>query len=171
MPNRAAVLNQLGGVLYLQRRYKEAEGVFRKALLYAGGLDSITARSDLAVIYEAEGKLRQAAGLYEQALSSSPAGQAHARMLANLGALRLKLGNPPDAILALGRSLEEMEIAVGPSHPDVAHILEIYERALRKAGHKAQAIDVAQRANAIRSSFTRQDNSTRAIVDYLDLKK
>ena len=171
MPNRAAVLNQLGGVLYLQRRYKEAEGVFRKALLYAGSLDSITARSDLAVIYEAQGKLREAAGLYEPALSSIPAGQGRARMLANLGALRLKLGNPPEAILALGRSLEEMETAVGPSHPDVAHILEIYERALRKAGHKAQAIDVAQRANAIRSSFTRQDSSTRAIVDYLDLKK
>jgi Tfp pilus assembly protein PilF len=170
MPNRAAVLNQLGGVLYLQHRYEEAEGAFRKALLYAGGLDSVTARSDLALIYEARGKLREAAGLYEQAVSSTPAGQARARMLANLGALRLKLGNPADAVVALGRSLEEIEIAVGPVHPDVAHVLEIYERALRRAGHKAQAIDVAQRANAIRSSFTTQDNATRAIVDYLDLK-
>jgi len=170
MPNRAAVLNQLGGVLYLQHRYAEAEGAFRKALMYAGGLDSATARSDLALIYEARGKLREAAGLYEQAVSSTPAGQARARMLANLGALRLRLGNPADAVVALGRSLEEIEIAVGPVHPDVAHVLEIYERALRKAGHKAEAIDVAQRASAIRSSFTPQDNAARAIVDYLDLK-
>jgi Tfp pilus assembly protein PilF len=170
MPNRAAVLNQLGGAFYIQHRYEEADGAFRKALLYAGDPDSVTARSNLAAIYEARGKLREAAGLYEQAVSSAPSGQARGRMLANLGALRLKLGNAADAVVALGRSLEEIEIAVGPAHPEVEHVLEIYERALRKAGHKAQAIEVAKRANALRSTFGTQDKATRAIVDYLDLK-
>jgi Tfp pilus assembly protein PilF len=170
MPNRAAVLNLLGGVLYLQHRYDEAESALRQALSYAADPDSVTARSDLAVIYEARGKLREAAVLYEQAIFSTPGGLARARMLANLGSLRLKLGNPTDAVVALGRSLEEIETAVGPTHPDMAHVLEIYERALRKAGHRVQAIDAAQRAKAIRSSFAGQDNATRATVDYRDLK-
>jgi Tfp pilus assembly protein PilF len=114
--------------------------------------------------------LREAAVLYEEAISSTPAGLARARILANLGGLRLKRGDPAGAVVALGRSLQEAEIAVGPTHPDVAHVLEIYERALRKAGHKVQASDVAQRAKSIRSSFAGQDNSTRATVDYRDLK-
>ena len=96
-------------------------------------------------------------------------GQSRARILANLGALRLKLGNPADAVVALGRSLQEMETAVGPVHPDVAKVLEVYERVLRKAGHKAEAIEVAQRAISIRSSFGGQD-ATRASMDYRDLK-
>jgi tetratricopeptide (TPR) repeat protein len=170
MPNHPAVLNQLGGVLYLRHRFEEAEAAFREALLYAGGLDSVTARSNIAVIYAARGKFREAAGLYEQTASITPSGQAHARMLANLGVLRLKLGNPADAVVALGDSLEEMDNALGPAHPDVAHVLEIYGRALKKAGRKAQGLDAARRAHVIRSTLTAQDNATRAIVDYLDLK-
>jgi Tfp pilus assembly protein PilF len=169
-PDRAAVLNHLGGVLYLQHRYEEAEGALRKALGHGEGIESVTARSNLAVIYEARGKLDEAAGLYEQAVSGAPAGQGRARMLANLGALRLKLGNPAGAEVALSRSLEEMEIAVGPAHPDVAHVLELYAHALRKAGDNAYAIAVAQRATTIRSSFAAQDKASRAIVDFLDLK-
>jgi Tetratricopeptide repeat len=91
-------------------------------------------------------------------------------MLANLGALRLKLENPAGAVVALGRSLEEMETAVGPAHPDVAKVLEVYERVLRKTGHKAEAIEVAQRAKSIRPSFVGLDNANRATVDYRDLK-
>jgi hypothetical protein len=91
-------------------------------------------------------------------------------MLANLGSLRLKLKNPAGAVVALGRSLHEMETAVGTAHPDVAKVLEVYERVLRKAGHKTEATEVAQRAKSIRSSFAGQDNLTGAIVDYRDLK-
>jgi tetratricopeptide (TPR) repeat protein len=170
MPNRAELWNLLGGVLALQRRYKEAEDALWQALSNPADPASVTARNDLAVIYEARGKLREAAGLYEQAISSAPAGQSRARILANLGALRLKLGNPAGAVVALGRSLQEMETAVGPAHPDVAKVLEVYERVLRKAGHKAEAIEAAQRAKSIRSSFVGQDNATRASVDYRDLK-
>jgi Tfp pilus assembly protein PilF len=117
MPNRADLWNQLGGVLALQRRYLEAEDALRQALSNPADPASVTARNDLAVIYEARGKLHQAAGLYEQAISSAPAGQSRARILANLGALRLKLGNPAGAVVALGRSLQEMERTGG--EPDV----------------------------------------------------
>jgi tetratricopeptide (TPR) repeat protein len=170
MPERAAVWNLLGGVLYLQRRYEEAEDAQRRAMSNPADPASVTARNDLAVICEARGRFREAAVLYEQAISSAPAGQPRARMLANLGALYLKLGNPTAATVALGRSLEEMETAVGPAHPDVARVLEDYERVLRKAGRKAEARNAAKRAAVIRSSFAWQDNATRLTVDYRDLK-
>jgi Tfp pilus assembly protein PilF len=170
MPNRAELWNQLGGVLALQRRYLEAEDALRHALSNPEDPASVTASNDLAVIYEARGKLREAVGLYEQAICGAVAGQSRARILANLGALQLKLGNPAVAVVAIGRSLQEMEAAVGPEHPDVARVLEVYERVLRKAGHKAEAIEVAQRAKSIRSSFVGQDNANRVTVDYLDLK-
>jgi tetratricopeptide (TPR) repeat protein len=170
MPNRADLWNLLGGVLALQRRYKEAEDALTQALSNSADAASVTAVNDIAVIYEARGKLHEAAGLYERAISSVPAGQSRARMLANLGALRLKLGNPAGAVVTLGRSLQEMESAVGPTHPDVAKVLEVYDRVLRKSGHKAEAIELAQRAKSIRSSFIGQDNATQATVDYRDLK-
>jgi len=170
MPNRADLWNLLGGVLALQRRYKEAEDALRQALSNPADPASVTARNDLAVIYEARGKFREAADLYEQAIAGTPAGQSRARMLANLGALRLKLGNPAGAVVELGRSLQEMETAVGPTHPDVAKVLEVYERILRKSGNKAEAIEVAQRAKSIRSSFVGRDNATGATVDFRDLK-
>jgi len=170
MPNRTELWNLLGGVLARQHRYKEAEDALRKALSDPPDPASLTASNDLAVIYEARGKLREAVGLYEQAICGAVAGQSRARILANLGALQLKLGNPAVAAVAIGRSLQEMEAAVGPAHPDVARVLEVYERVLRKAGHKAEAIEVAQRAKSIRSSFVGQDNANRVTVDYLDLK-
>jgi tetratricopeptide (TPR) repeat protein len=170
MPNRAELWNLLGGVLALQRRYKEAEDALWQPLSNPADPASVTARNDLAVIYEARGKLREAAGLYEQAISSAPAGQSRARILSNLGALRLKLGNPAGAVAELGRSLQEMETAVGPTHPDVAKVLEVYEGVLRTSGNKAKAIEVAQRARSIRSSFVGQDNATGTTVDFRDLK-
>jgi hypothetical protein len=130
----------------------------------------VNAHNNLAVLSEARGNLREAAGHYELALSGVLAGQSRAIMLANLGALRSKLGNPAGAVIALRLSLQEMETAVGPVHPDVAKVLEVYERVLRKAGRKADANGVAQRARIIHSSFVGQDNANRATVDYLDLK-
>ena len=47
----------------------------------------------------------------------------------------------------------------------------IHEQVLRKLGRKTQAIDAAQRAKAIRSSFIGHDNATQVTVDYLDLQK
>lgn len=169
-PNRTELWNLLGGVLALQRRYKEAEDALGHALSNPADPASVTASNDLAVIYEARGKLREALGLYEQAIRGTPAGQSRARILANLGGLELKLGNPAGAVAALGRSLQEMETAVGPAHPDVAKVLEVYERILRKVGHKAEAIETALRAKSIRSSFVGQDHAARATVDYRDLK-
>jgi tetratricopeptide (TPR) repeat protein len=171
MPNRADLWNLLGGVLALQRRYKEAEDSLRNALSDPTDPASITALNNLAVIYEARGELREAAGSYEQAISRVPAGQSRAIMLANLGALRLKLGNTAIAAVAAAQSLRELEAAVGPVHPDMAKVLEVYERVLRKSGHKADAIEMAERARLIRSSFAGQDNATRATVDYRDLKQ
>jgi len=170
MPSRTEVWSLLGGVLVLQRRYREAENALVHALSNPAVPASFTARNDLAVIYEVRGKLREAADLYEQAISSAPAGQARARMLANLGDLHLKLGNPTGAMTVLGRSLEEMQTAVGPAHPDVAKVMEVYARVLKQAGHGTEAIEVAQHAKSIRSLFAGQDNETRASVDYRDLK-
>jgi Tfp pilus assembly protein PilF len=170
MPDRADLWNQLGSVLALQRRFPEAEDALTQALSNPADPAGFTSRNDLAVIYQARGKLRQAAGLYEQAISSAPAGQARARVLANFGALQLKLGNPDGSIATLARSLQEMQTAVGPEHPDVAKILEVYERVLKKTGHRTEAIELAHRARSIRSSFVGQDNATRATVDYRDLK-
>jgi len=169
LPNHAELWNLLGSVLVLQHRYKEAEDALSKALSDPANPASVAARNDLAVLYQFRGKLSEAANLYEQAISNAPAGQSRARILANLGALRLKLGNPAGAGEVLGRALQEMETAVGLAHPDVAKVLEVYERVLRKAGHKAQAIEVAQRAKSIRSSFAGQ-GATPASVDYRDLK-
>jgi tetratricopeptide (TPR) repeat protein len=63
MPNRGDLWNMLGGVLGLQRRYKEAEDALRQALSNPADPASVTARNDLAVIYDARGKLREAASL------------------------------------------------------------------------------------------------------------
>ncbi len=168
VPDRGAVWNSLGGVLFLERRYDEAEDAHRRAMTDPRA--AAAARNNLAVVLEARGKLREAAALIAQSIPSAPAGQPRARMLANLGGLQLKLGNGAEAAAALRRSLEEMESAVGPAHPDVARILESYGHVLRKTGRKTEAKVAARRAETIRASFAGQTNADGTTVDYRDLK-
>jgi tetratricopeptide (TPR) repeat protein len=163
VPGNAAVWNQLGDVLFLQRRYEEAEAAYRRAMEFPDVRASANARNGLALILEAQGKLHDAITLLEQAVSGAEAGQARARMLTNLGGLHQKLGHRTEAATYLSRALDEMERAVGAGHPDVARILEDYGKILQKTGRKAEAKEAARRARSIRSSFT-------ATIDYRDLK-
>lgn len=64
-----------------------------------------------------------------------------------------------------------MEEAVGPSHPDLAFILENYAAVLRKIGEKTKAKEAAGRARALRSAFAAQANTNGSMVDWNDLRR
>jgi tetratricopeptide (TPR) repeat protein len=153
----------LGSVLIRQRKFSEAEEAERKAFSLGDQTIKIAVLSDLAMIHETRGNHAEAANELRAAIDLARAGYERARLLSNLGAAELKLGNSGAGLAHLRNSLEEMEVAVGPRHPDVAGILELYSSALVAARRKPEARQAARRAKEIRALL----GST---VDWRDLK-
>ena len=169
-PNAPPFWHLLGAVQFLQKRYDEAEYSYHRAIAVSDARTTAVTRSDLAVLLEARGKVREAVVLLEQAIGGTAAGQERARMLTNLGLWQMKLGKRDETQVSMRRALDEMELAVGPHHPDVARVLREYGQILRKTGRKAEAKEASKRAGTIVASFAGQTNANSASVDYRDLK-
>lgn len=153
----------LGSVLIRQRKFSEAEAAERKALSLGDPTTAVAVWSDLAMIHEARGNYAESAIDLRAALALAQPGYERARLLSNLGAAELKLGRPGDGVVQISKSLAEMEAAVGPQHPDVAGILELYATALRANRRKPESEQAARRAKEIRSLLD-------ATVDWRELK-
>lgn len=143
----------LGSVLIRRRKFAEAEAAERKAFSLGGSTIAVSVWSDLAMIHEARGNHAECAKVLAAAIAQAQPGYERARLLSNLGAAELRLGNSGEGLIHLRTSLSEMEAAVGPRHPDVAAILELYSVALRGARRKPEAEQAALRAKEIRASL------------------
>lgn len=141
----------LGSVLILQRKFAEAEAAERNAFSFGGSTFAVSVWGDLAMIHEARGNHAESARVLTAAIGLAQPGYVRARLLGNLGSTELRLGQPGDGLEHLRSSLQEMEAAVGPLHPDVAAILEVYSTALRRARRKSEAQQAALRAKEIRA--------------------
>jgi tetratricopeptide (TPR) repeat protein len=141
----------LGSVLILQRKFAEAEAAERNAFSFGGSTFAVSVWSDLAMIHEARGNHAESAKVLTAAIGLAQPGSVRARLLANLGAAELRLGHSGNSLDHLRSSLQEMEAAVGPRHPDVAAILELYSSVLRSARRKPEAQEAARRAKEIRA--------------------
>lgn len=170
LPDDARLLHLRGQILFTARRYPEAEAAFEKARALADPSLSATALGDLSLLLQARNEHARAVRLLEQGVASVPAGQARARLLANLGVLKFKTGAKQDAARFLEQALAEAEAAVGPHHPDIAKIAEDYAAVLEKTGRRKEAKSYSQRAEAIQTAFIAQTNSTQVTVDKSDLK-
>ena len=173
LPESAQLWQQLGQMLYLERRLDEAEAVQRRALAIAEKVEpsaAAVAWSDLAVLFEERKEYRKAIEMLDRGIAMLEPGQRRAMMLANLGGVHAKAGRKDEAVRRLADALAEMEPAVGRDHPDVGRILEQYAAALRESGRKPEAKAMLKRAESIRSAFSAQTNSGRATVDWRDLR-
>jgi tetratricopeptide (TPR) repeat protein len=166
-------LELLGQALILQRRYADAEPYLRQAIRLGDATNVIAtaiARNDLALIYEYRNKREESMELLKSAIPAVPAGRIHARIIANLGVTECKLGLKREAVEHLFQALREMEMAVGPEHPDVAKILDAQAAVLKGTGKKGLAREAASRAATIRAAFPGETKVLGATVDWLDLK-
>lgn len=170
-PQSPQVWHLIGQALYHTGGTLAAEEAIRNAIALAEGNPEIVSAclSDLVTLFP-ESDLRISLEALRDAVNSAPPGQARGRMLANLGILQWQAGQGPAAD-TLSRALEEMENAVGPSHPDLAFILENYAAVLRKKGQKAKAKEAVGRARALRSAFASQANTDGSTIDWNDLRR
>lgn len=166
-PDSALLWHSLGQALTRQSKIAEAEAALRKALH-----DETLAPlvwSDIALTLELRGQPQLAVAMMRNALVGSPSGQIRARMLRNLGVYEWKAGDRESGRQHLHESLREMESAVGPDHPDVANVLDVYSGMLRESGNRAEGRELSRRAQSIRSAFAGQDGV--AHVDWRELRQ
>jgi len=151
---------------------READRLLRKALTLVGSESRLEASclSDLATILIQTKRKPEATEILGKAIAIAGEGQARARMLKNLGALKWDLGKLDEAEGLLARALAEMEAAVGKAHPDVAQILDDYAVVLQKRGRKLEARKTAARAESLRQSFGWQANTGKSTVDWRDIR-
>jgi tetratricopeptide (TPR) repeat protein len=166
LPESADAWHLLGQVFYKSRRYADADSAFHKALALS---HNALIWSDLAAIYLSQHQEEQGMQMFRRAISEGSAGQGRARVRANLAQLQWKRGENEAARTGFQEALDEMTIAVGSSHPEIAVILERYSQVLRKSGQKAEAKGAAARAAEIRSVFDLQSNRNGFTVDWSDV--
>jgi len=164
--NESRVWQSLGQAQLFREKHREAEFSLRKALTLATAETRASIASDLAAVLRKRGMNAEAAGILEESIAQTEPGQARARMRANLGDL---LPDRREGLDQLRLALAEMESTVGPRHPDVAAILELYREHLRRSGRKAEAAEAARRAAEIRSSFAGRAGARSVSVDWRDL--
>jgi tetratricopeptide (TPR) repeat protein len=126
-----ATLNNFGLLRMNEKRYHEAERLFREAIslwerdLCAPGPNSVAAYSNLAVLYQQQHRYRQAADLFQQVLAkdkgSLPPGHPRlARDLANVGTVEYLRHHYERAEDLLRESLEIRNRTFGPVHIETA---------------------------------------------------
>ena len=166
LPESADVWHLLGQVLYKFHRYTDADSSFHKALALS---NNALIWSDLAALAVSQHQEEQGMQMLRRAISEGSPGHGRARARANLAELQRKRGANEAARTGFQEALDEMTIAVGPIHPEIAMILETYSQVLRKSGHKAEAKSAAARAAEIRSVFDLQSNRKGFTVDSRDV--
>jgi tetratricopeptide (TPR) repeat protein len=171
-PGSAPTWQLLGQVRYAKGDHSGAEQAIRKALSFAAPNSTRQASclNDLALLTSATTNRREAAELLERVVATMTPGQAHARIISNIGIINWLIGKKKKAEMLLRQALAEMEEATGPQHPDVARILEVYSEVLAKTGRKIEAKAAAERARDLKLTFGFQTNAGSAAVDWRDLR-
>jgi tetratricopeptide (TPR) repeat protein len=167
-PAAPQFLHSLAALYHAQRRYAQAEPLYRQALAGAekwfGEEDQEVARvrNNLALLYAKTGRRGEAITQLERALaiSEQALGRDHpqvARALTNLAAMLCSGGRHAEAEPLFVRALTIAENSLGPENPLVGTILAEYAVLLRKTKRKAEATSAERRAQAIRENHAHED--------------
>ncbi|MBI3373963.1 MAG: CHAT domain-containing protein [Betaproteobacteria bacterium] len=157
----AASLHKLAGLYYAQRRYAEAEPLYRRSLAIrekALGLehpDVAASLYKLAELYRAQGRYAEAEPLLRRSLAilEKALGPEHryvAIPLNNLAELYQTQGRYAEAEPLYRRALAIREKALGPEHPAVARSLNDLATLYHSQSRYADAEPLLRRSLAIR---------------------
>lgn len=106
----------------------------------------------LAQALIAQGHLARAEAQYRKLFAQDPKTfKPSADLLAQFGALLVRLGKHQEATTYYARALKMQEAAYGPNHASLVNLLEAYSLALTKANRGQEAQKMAARARAIKS--------------------
>jgi tetratricopeptide (TPR) repeat protein len=163
----ARLQHSMASVYYAQRKYSEAEPLFRAALKNLAmetepyDRERALLLNNLAVLSAKTGRRSEAISILEQSLShwEKVPGYRHsyvARVLANLAGLYLSEGRPSDAERSFLRALVIAENSLGRESLLVATILTEYVVMLRKAKRKSEAAAFEKEAQFIRQAQSAQ---------------
>ena len=159
----------LGSALRNQRRYQEAEALYRSLLAsdeQVLGPDhpvTATALDHLAVLLMDQGRYREAEPLFKRsvAIREKALGPDHpdvATTLHYLASLYVAQGQYAQAEPLFKRSLAIREKALGANHPDVAQSLNSLAALYQQQGQYAQAQPLSKRSLAIREKALGPDH-------------
>ncbi|HEV8237740.1 MAG TPA: serine/threonine-protein kinase [Thermoanaerobaculia bacterium] len=156
-PDVADSLNELGLLRLNQGRYRQAEADLKEAArIWRGASDDMVvhALSNLAVLYRDEGKLDQAAVLFEEMIAwqEKTLGPEHSDVIANVNNvadLYRMVGRYAKAEALFQRALAVNIKVMGPEHPRVATTLSNLAMVYRLEGKYRQAEDFARRGLAL----------------------
>lgn len=162
-PNHADVavsLNMIGFVHYRQNDLRAAEAQFDRALRIRRTAEEVErweiaeALTNLAMVYEAQGQLREAEPLLVESnaimvrIGAAPA--ARASVINNLAGIHYQRGDYARARDQFQRALTLFTRAHGPSHPNVARTLNNLGLALQDLGNFAEAETMYRKSVAMR---------------------
>lgn len=160
----AADIAALAALLDGQRKYAEAEQLYRRALAIfershgAENYEIAVNLNNLAANCNAQGRQDEAERLYQRALALKEklldAEHPDVAMTLNNLAVFYKAGQRyAEAEPLYQRALAIFEKALGPQHPKVAVCLDNYAGLLRKLGRAGEAQALKDRAKAIRQEL------------------
>jgi tetratricopeptide (TPR) repeat protein len=174
----ADLLESLATLCSIEKRYSDAEVIFRKALGILQRLAPPDARvamalTNLACVVEASGRHEEAASYAEQSwrmldgrTDITPA--TVIKTLTVLGVAYSMLGRASLAESCLTRALASAEISYGPHHPNVAYVLQNFATVMRHSHQGRNARSMEVRGKQILKEHARE-NHMGYIVDLRSL--
>ena len=147
------LLNALGAVLRVTRRFDEALTVQQQALTVrtavhgAASLPVAETLNNIATIHFSAGRFAEAVPPYEQAMAIRTARlrPGHPMILGinlNLGATLSRMGQSDRALPMLHEAVDNWQAAFGSEHPGVVIARTALGQGLRKAGKPQEAVEV-----------------------------
>jgi CHAT domain-containing protein/Tfp pilus assembly protein PilF len=155
-----AALNDLGNLYRRQGRTREAEPLYKRAVVIfeeALGKDHpilCEALNGLAAVYHEQGRYAEAERLFSRSLAISEKAQGPYLLyaiaaLGGLAAVHCEQGRYGDAEPLYKRTISMLEKARGPDHPDVGSALSNLAGVYREQGRTAEAEPLYKRSLAI----------------------
>ncbi len=132
-------------------RQHERALALRRQVLGSDHRDALKSASDLAVVYQAAGRLADALPLFEEALARrrSRLGLEHPDSLVSLSDLALayqEAGRPADALPLHEQAVRGLRVKLGPDAPDTLQAMNYLGLAYQEAGRLAEALPLFEEA-------------------------
>ncbi|OFV98436.1 MAG: hypothetical protein A3F68_00090 [Acidobacteria bacterium RIFCSPLOWO2_12_FULL_54_10] len=175
-PQEINSLHKLAYNYHAQKKYADAERVYREVLLRLedaqGPMREELARllNNLARLYQEQEKYAEAEPLYHRSLAIAEEcyGKEHpkvARRLVNLAELCFVLGRRAEADDSYKRALAIVEKEYGPKHPDTLKIARGFAAVLRKMNRSARAEALEVRFKISRVIYERRTGKLRRSLE------
>jgi tetratricopeptide (TPR) repeat protein len=171
----------LGQVYQAERRWADAENLFRKALAVRereqgpNHRDVASALNNLAVLLQDSKRFEEAEPLLERALRiwEDRLGSDHPLVAAashNLAVLYTQVGRTREAETYFKRAIRIASVALPPDHPNTAAYMDSYAVLLRRLGRKDEAGRLEKSAKLARERY-RRNNLIGYTVDARQLRE